>query len=668
MSPTLISYLGIPGYTLLWIATVVAFGMFGYRMYFWYRTLRLGAKEDRFQNFSKRLMRFVVDIFVQPRFNDGIMWPVHLAIFWGFVFYAITFFLSLLKGLLPFIPYPMPDQIPWVRVVLEIWSVLVLIALAIAAIRRFFIKPEGLKQSRDAAFILSMIAMLMLTSLVGSASEAAAGEHAVTPSLGIILGDLLRGFGILPATATSLSVGMWWMHMLLVLGFLAYLPFSKHLHLLLSPFGVYFTDLAPKGRMINQDLEKLGAPNFDLRDFTWRELLTPLACAECGRCDRSCPAYHMKESYSPQTIVHSLKEHLLEAAPFILRGSKEANGHLKYIGKQLESENVWGCTSCYSCVERCPVRNEHLPIIMRARRYLVGNGMIDEAVQDTLTSFTRYGNSFNQSDRNRAKWTQGLSFKIKDARKEEVDYLWFLGDYAAFDPRVQNITRTVANIFHTAGIDFGILYESERNSGNDVRRIGEEGLFEMLAEKNIAVLGKSKFQRIVTTDPHTYNTLRNEYPDFGARYDVVHYTEVLERLLRNNAVSITSPINRRVTYHDPCYLGRYNNIYEQPRRILRAIGADLIEMPRNKADGYCCGAGGGRIWMEDKGAIKERPSESRIREAAALPQVESLVTACPKDIAMFEDAVKTTGLEKTITIKDISQLVWEAMTPRQAGG
>jgi Fe-S oxidoreductase len=272
----------------------------------------------------------------------------------------------------------------------------------------------------------------------------------------------------------------------------------------------------------------------------------------------------------------------------------------------------------------------------------------------------------------RGKWTQELDFTIKDARKEPVEYLWYVGDYASYDPRIQNITRTTARVFQKAGLDFGILFEGERNSGNDVRRIGEEGLFEILKEKNLQAMKQAKFKMIVTTDPHTYNTLKNEYGLNGTSnggqnslrngmIPVKHYTEVLDELIHEGKLKITRALNRTVAYHDPCYLGRYNGVYDPPRRVLKALGMRLVEMPRNRSTSYCCGAGGGRIWMEDQPGIKERPAENRIREAVSLQGVQTLVAACPKDIVMFQDALKTTGNEGKLTVKDIADLVYEAI-------
>ncbi len=331
----------------------------------------------------------------------------------------------------------------------------------------------------------------------------------------------------------------------------------------------------------------------------------------------------------------------------------------------IKPEEVWACATCMACMECCAVWNEQVPVVVQMRRHLVGQGAVDHGVQDVLDKVNRYGNSLGKSDRMRARWVQTAGVKIKDARKEPVDYVWFVGDYASFDPRCEDITKKTARLFEKAGLDFGLLYEGERNSGNDVRRIGEEGLFEVLRDKNQQAFAKVQWKNgsrvIVTTDPHSYNTLKNEYRwENGLR--VLHYTELLDELLQAGKLTVKKPLDARATYHDPCYLGRYNGVYDPPRRILEKLGVTLVEMPRHRGQSHCCGAGGGRIWMEDAEKIKERPSENRIREAVALADVPTFVVACPKDIAMFRDAVKTTSNESKIVVKDIAELVWEATT------
>ena len=301
------------------------------------------------------------------------------------------------------------------------------------------------------------------------------------------------------------------------------------------------------------------------------------------------------------------------------------------------------------------------------RRYLVFEGQVDAELQDALSNLGRYSNSFGLSPRRRAMWTRSIQPKIKDARREAIDYLWLVGDYASYSPTLTRITQITAEVFQKAGLEFGILYEGEHNSGNDVRRVGEEGLFEMLVEKNTDAFNRCTFNAIITTDPHSYNALKHEYPFSVAAapgnpgiQPVLHYTELLDQLIASGHLKFSKKLGYKVTYHDPCYLGRYNGVYDPPRRVIEATGCELVEMPRHHDRALCCGAGGGRIWMEE-GELQERPSEARIREAVGLDGVSAFVVACPKDVTMYKDAVKTTGHEDRLVIMDLIELVYEAL-------
>jgi Fe-S oxidoreductase len=336
------------------------------------------------------------------------------------------------------------------------------------------------------------------------------------------------------------------------------------------------------------------------------------------------------------------------------------------VGKDgVRADTVWSCMQCNACVEACPVGIEQAPIINQLRRRLVEEGELPGNLQATLQTIHKSGNSFGERNRKRGRWTEELDFEIKDARKEPVDVLWFVGDYASFDPRSQKVSRTLARLFQAAGLDFGILYDGERNSGNDVRRAGEEGLFEALAEQNVATLEECDFSRIVTSDPHSLNTLRNEYPELiseelAGSWRVAHHTELLLELIESDRLPLRGRLDYRVTYHDPCYLGRHNGGYDSPRRILELLGCSLAEMPRNRDNSFCCGAGGGRIWIPDEPGV-ERPSESRIHEAVSLGELDYFVVSCPKDVTMYEDAIKTSGNAERIELRELTELIEEAL-------
>ena len=619
--PSTTLYWGIPGYGLLWLLTLVSFGLFGHRVMRYIRKLKQARGENRLDNPVARLRQFAAQVLGQRRlFDEPAIGAAHFLIFWSFVLYASSFFWNLVRGLLPFLPVPYADEVGWVAAALAVFGVLGLAALVVAAIRRYAFTPQGLERSRDATLILILIAVVLVSSLAGAWQR---------------------------ERAPGVALGLWWLHMATVLGFLAYLPYSKHLHLVASPFGVLFGALSRGG--IPPPSE--GAARAE--EFTWRQLFSGLACAECGRCERACPAVGSGAPLSPKELMHNVKE--------LVRSNGAHAGGRALLGDRVSKGAVWACATCYACMERCPVFNEHIPVIVEMRRRLVFSGDVDTKLQAVLTGYSRYGNSFGASPRSRAKWTQQLGFKVKDARKEAVEYLWFVGDYASFDPRVIPVTCAAARVFQQAGLDFGILYEAENNSGNDVRRVGEEGLFEALMEKNLKAFSTGHFEHIVTTDPHSLHALKNEYRNGNGIHRIVHYTQLLDELVSQGKLPIRNRLNVTATYHDPCYLGRYNRVFRPPRRVLEALGVRIIEMPRNCANSYCCGAGGGLIWMEDAPGIKERPAESRVREAAGLPGVDTLVVSCPKDLVMFVDATKTAGLDQKLAVRDVIQLVEQGL-------
>lgn len=619
--PATATYFGLPGYAYLWALTLLACSLFGRQVMRYVNVLREARRETRWDNPVRRLKLFVVNVLGQRRLlMEPLAGTAHFVIFWAFVLFAASFAWNLVRGLLPFLGIPWADDLPGVAVALEVFAVLGLVAVGVVAVRRYIFTPPSLERSVDATVILGLIAVVLISSLC---------------------------MQLLKARAPEFSLAFWWLHMVTVLGFLAYLPYSKHLHLLAAPFGVFFASLRAG------DMPSTSPGAASRQEFTWRQLLSGLACAECGRCDRVCPSVGSGYALSPKVLMRQVKD--------AVRMSNSPQQLVPLLGERVKPQEVWACTTCLACMERCPVFNEHLPVLMEMRRYLVLQGQMEHRLQETLSHLARYGNSFGASPRARAKWTQGLGFQIKDARKEPVEYLWFLGDHASYDPRVIPATRALARVLDFAGISFGILYEDEVNAGNDLRRVGEEGLFEELSEKNQKLLNRACFKQVVTTDPHTYNVLRNEYSAIGCDSRVIHSTELLRQLFRSGKLPVRHRLEQTVTYHDPCYLSRYNGICDAPRQVLSKLGATVIEMPRNRKNSYCCGAGGGRLWMEDTLGIKERPAENRVREAAALEGVHTLVVTCPKDLVMFRDAVKTTGLESQLLVKDLAELLAETM-------
>lgn len=531
--------------------------------------------------------------------------------------------------------------------------------------RRDFVRGDWL-------FLVFLLAVLVTGFLHEGFRIRASGmpDFEVWSVAGWAMAKGVRALGIGAASADDARFALWWTHIGLSLAFVVYIPFSKAMHM--------FTDAAnlvvrePTAARALPAVAPGASPGYRvLTDFTRKELLALDSCTKCGRCHVVCPAAAAGAPLSPRDLIldlrqwveqesggHTLLDHEHRPSPSGPLTHVNGDGAVRLAGGVISTETLWSCTTCMACIEACPVGIEHVPTIVELRRSLVDAGEMEPTLQSALQNIAQQGNSFGKSSRMRARWTKELEPRPKDARTEPVEYLWFVGDFASFDERLQGLSQSLARILTDAGVDFGLLYDGERNAGNDVRRVGEEGLFEMLVEQNMAAFADADFQQIFTTDPHSFNTLRNEYPAYGLDKPIKHYTELLAELLESGAI-VVNPLGLKVTYHDPCYLGRYNRQTDAPRRVLAALGCELVEMPRNRENTFCCGAGGGRIWMDDSG-LQERPSENRIREAATL-DVERFVVACPKDFTMYSDAAKTTGFDDRIGVVDVVQLVQEAI-------
>lgn len=672
----------------------------------------------------RRLAELVKTALFQSRLaRDGFSLVMHQAIFWGMVFLAVGTALATVDQ--DFTNLLLDWQLLSGRFyvlfefVLDFFGIILILGVAMAAYRRYVLRPERLQAQRtrislwDAFPFLTFLLLISVTGFlveglriaegfqietqVAAAPADGGARQAVLEQLDLRerfhmgqqrqdeeLQRIAQGGVVFPA-AIAAPVGhglakvlaplrldairllhqlLWWAHAFLAFGLIVSIPFTKAFHLISSPANMLFRHPAPAGRL--PVVMESGVRT--VRDYTWRQLLQVDACTWCGKCQEVCPSYSTGFPLSPRDFVQGVGSQLL-------RTTAKANGDTPSLhGSVISPEGLWACCTCRACEEICPVHVQHPRLIIDMRRHLIDQGQVDEGLQDALMNFQRYGNSFGQSPRKRVDWTKSLDFKLKDARKEQVDYLWFVGDYASYDQRAQLVARAIARVFQRAGVDVGLLMDKEQNSGNDVRRIGEEGLYAMLREKNGKELAGAKFRRVLTSDPHTYNTLKNEYPSDGHAGDedsaaaalagkpVLHYTELLDDLIRQGALRLTRSLDCTVTYHDPCYLGRFNGVYDAPRRVLQALGTQLVEMPRNRGNSFCCGAGGGRLWMKDTPGIDQRPAENRIKEALALPGVQCLVVACPKDLVMFQDAVKTVGAEDRLRVADLGELVSEAMT------
>ena len=502
--------------------------------------------------------------------------------------------------------------------------------------------------------------LLEADRLVWLQQDATVWDYRWWSPVGASLASLLDGLGLSSAGAETMRYGLWWLHGLLAFCFIAVLPFTKIKHIFTAMASISLRDPKSAARLPSTDMEADTIGHRLITDFSWKQLLHVDACTKCGRCHEACPANATGFPLSPRDLVLTLRE---LANNTLQKGTLPQADLLQVVGdgiNQIRPETLWSCRTCAACVEICPVGIEHVPMIVEMRRALVEEGEMDPAVQTALQNIQKRGNSIGENKRKRAAWTKKLEFEIKDARKEAVEVLWFVGDYASFDPGYQKVVQTFARVLRTSGVDFGILYEGEMTAGNDVRRVGEEGLFEHVAEINIETLSGCKFERIVTTDPHSFNTLKNEYPEFGGEYVVEHATQMINRMLADGSIPLVRKLERTVTYHDSCHIGRLNNEYGAPRDALASIGVEIVEMPRNFCNSFCCGAGGGRIWTPDPLEM-EKPAENRMREAAQIEGIDAFVVNCPKCMNMFEDAVKSTGNDDRLEVVEVIELVAACM-------
>ncbi|EMA43878.1 heterodisulfide reductase-related iron-sulfur binding cluster [Halococcus saccharolyticus] len=566
--------------------------------------------------------------------------------------------------------------------VMDAMGFLFVIGLGMAIYRRYVVRNERLwgkhTSVEDGLFVWTLFLLAAGGYLVEGVRILATGfpEFETVSFVGWFVALVLQGIGVSEGFATTLYPAAWWSHSLLALGFVAWVPYAKPFHMLSSFANVVTRDEKAGTRLpgvpADADPDEIGFTGIE--DMSWRQMLDQDACTKCGRCSSVCPAKASGRPLDPRDVILDLKSY---------RESVNAGGETKEIVADggtsvINPRTMESCMSCMACMDACPVDIEHVPQFTEMNRRLTESGEMDENVQETMMDIFGQGNSFGDPERKRPEWTEELDFEVPDARDEPVEYLWYVGDYPSYDERNRRVARSLATIFEHAGVDYGILYEDEQNDGNDVRRVGEEGLYEMLAEDNVDAFESCEFDTIVCTDPHSYNTFSNEYPELDGvewnqdgEIDVHHYTQVVQELADSGALDLRgTELDHTVTYHDPCHLGRMNDEYEAPRNLVRRTGCDLNEMPRNRANSFCCGGGGGGLWMDfDE---EPKPSEERLREALedtdAGAAVEKFVVACPMCMTMYEDGRKTGSFEDEIEIVGLSELLAEAIDAGGAAG
>lgn len=643
------------------------FNLFRIRSY-----LMLGRAENRFASPLKRLKKVLeIGIGQSKIFREPAAGLMHALIFWGFLVLITAVTEAIIQGFYSNFSLGMFGGISKIFFISQdVFGLLVILSVIYALFRRYVLHPKRLQgdgsTNADATFILCMIMGVMLTMFgVNAVKTAIHPDYATYYSAHFIsskLSVLFKGNEI-----TFYNI-FWWAHISIVLLFMNYLPYSKHFHIVTSLPNVYLSKLGPQTldtEEIDFEKENVFLGSGDIEQLTWKEIFDGYACTECGRCTASCPANLTGKPLSPRKIIMNIRERTSEKAP-LMAANKNIPEEIEQ--KKLVSEyyitddELWACTTCMACVKECPVNIEHVNPIVDMRRFLVQS---ESRFPDEL--MTVFGNMENngapwaypQSDR--LKWTENLDITVPVAsEKNNFDVLYWVGCAGAFDARYQNVSRSVAQLLDKAKVNYAVLGTEEKCNGDSARRLGNEFLAQTLIKENVETMKKYNFKKILVSCPHCMQTIGNEYKAFGGDYEVVHHSEFISELVNEKKIEIeeTKKIDTKITYHDSCYLGRYNNIYEEPRDLLKQVNnGDIIEMERSKDKGLCCGAGGGRMWMEEK--IGKKINIERTEEALRT-NADVISTACPFCMTMMTDGVKEKGRSEDVKVKDFAELILES--------
>ncbi|MDI3317334.1 MAG: heterodisulfide reductase-related iron-sulfur binding cluster [Bacillota bacterium] len=688
-------YWNIVGHNWMYALLAVLVAVLAWGVYERIRLWRLGRPELRVDQPWRRLVEMNRQVILQIRLlRDALSGPMHLFLSWGFVVLFLGTVVVFLQADLGLPVMRGPFYLYFQSISLDVFGALALIATVVAAWRRYVERLPRLSRTVQDWVILALFAVILLTGFVieGLRIEVTRDPWGPWSPVGYLFGRALGSF-LSVGAMTALHRGLWWFHLVIAFAFLALIPFSKLFHILLAPLNVYFRSLEPKGELPPLDVEAaaeagehLGAA--ELTDFTWKQLFDLDTCTECGRCEAVCPAHAVGKPLDPKYVILNLRDHLHAEGPSLVAmaarngqaageggaggatatasGVGEGEPVSRLVGPVIDPEALWACTTCRACMEACPVFIEHVPTIVQMRRFQVME-MADypATMQEALTSLEERGHPFRGSTASRLDWAEGMEVPLLSelGSAGQVDYLFWVGCSAAFDERNQKIARALATLLDRAGVRYAVLGDEERCTGDPARRMGNEFLFQMTAQENIDLLNRYGVRRIVTLCAHCYNVLRNEYPRFGGRYEVVHHSQLLQELLDAGRLEVTEPSLLETTYHDPCYLGRYNDEYEAPRAVLgAAVGGGVREMERSRNQSFCCGAGGGRMWAEEDPS--QRVNRERARQALATG-ARRVCTACPFCMTMLEDGIKSeTGGDGSVEVRDLAEILEEATRPK----
>ena len=642
----------VPMYLLL-LAALVPFGKGIWQRLAVYRTGRpLVRTDDLPKRIVSALAQALGQVKVMRVHGAG---SAHGLFFWGF-------FLLFIGTCLVVIQADFTDPLFGVKflkgrfyllfsLVLDIAGAVAIVMLGGLFVRRYIVKPAGLETRREDALIHVLLMAILVTGFVIEGARMAATELGTELAwwspVGLLFAKALAGLG--ENTQRLLHAGLWWFHLLLALAFIALIPFTKLRHILTTSTNYIFADLGPKGGLVTLDMEDEEAESFGaakLTDLTWKDIYDSDACTFCKRCQDRCPAFATDKPLSPMKMVNQLQEIAFTTPEAAL---------IEVVGK----DELWSCTTCRACQEICPAAIEHVPKFVDMRRNLVlmEGEFPGEEVAAAIDNTEVNGNPLGMTFASRGDWAEELGVKPL-AEDPQVDLLYFVGCYASFDKRNIRIAKSFVRLCQAAGLKVGILGKEEKCCGEPMRKLGNEYLYQSLATENIELIKGYGVKRIVTSCPHCFNTLAKDYADLGLAVPVEHYTVFLDRLLDKGTLKLGAPQSFDCTYHDSCYLGRYNDVYEAPRSLIAQAGGKLKEMTRSRVESFCCGAGGGRILAEEK--LGTRISEARAGMAAETG-APLLLSSCPFCMTMFEDGIKGAGFEESLAPKDIAEILAERL-------